>query len=339
MSRFVVRILAAFTGLVLLAGAVPFAGSVRAAEPLEIPYQLAVGDAFDITIRKQKIRPFPEGEEPRFDPVGVQVVRSEVLRAEGENFVVRWTYGPLTSESEELNAHPLLQRISNVVEGLKVDYLASSSGEPLEVLNMEECRAYVLKAVDAIFDPAALRKAGGEDVVKALKPMRDGLLALYRNMDEGTFGDLFLEEAALLHMVTDSAFVPGEPKDYEVEEPVLDNGPPANTSGTLSLTDVDPDAGTATVEWEQFTTFDGEQMKDLMALLGQWMDQALSPDDLAAMKKAGSSMEIVRRDKATFVIDVEKGHVRSVAYAQVVGGAGKVAGKRRWVTNTPVPAE
>jgi hypothetical protein len=124
----------------------------EAQETLTITPRWAKGDKLEFELIKSREqtggpRPSPKGQSRTG-------LTAEILQADDDGFVVAVTFGEVKLEGpsgQTVVNNPLVEQMTNLVKGMRLEYGVNQQGELEDLLNFDEVKRYIKKTLDFVF--------------------------------------------------------------------------------------------------------------------------------------------------------------------------------------------
>lgn len=288
--------------------AAAFAGDDK--KPIELPHEWSVGTRYHIEFTRTRedieAEKAPKVASSR-TPVDVEVIAK---RANG--YTVRWTFGKPVVAAELAVGDALVERVSALVDGLKLDMLTDETGSITDLADPA--------AMEAHFDAGARALLAELGASKSLAPQDiEKLRQAVAGLKGPAFWASYRRFPTIFYMPSGSSLPVGEKRAYEDHLPNPFGGDPLPSQAYLQLREVRADVKEAIVEWRQTIdpTRAGPILEASIRALAKRTGQVLPTD-------AALSFDAIE-DAATYVYDLTTGVPKSV----VVTRATSMAGVRR----------
>ncbi len=284
--------------------------AARDERKVELPHDWKPGTSYHVELTKIR-EDLEEGKlvarHSSRSPIDV-----EVLQRRQDGYTLRWTHGRPETQTDVRISGALVDRISGLVEGLRVDVLADASGSvtgPADVAAMERHFDLAGRALlEEIRGKNALDSAQLETLTRSLSELKGASLVTS-----------YLQAPRLFYLPSGSSLTVGERREYEDVLPNPFGGDPLPSRASLTLTRLDPVAHEAVVDWRQVIDPDRAgpileaSIRAFVKRTGQELPQ-----------EASLTFDAIE-DAATWVYDVTTGIPKSV----VMTRATSMAGRRR----------
>lgn len=239
--------------VLLLALAPGLALAQEKAEVVELPINWQAGETHKLELTKSRER-YKDGKR-ELAVTGVVPVQVEVLEKSQAGYVIRWTYGKAEFESDGAPVDPLIARLSNLTDNIRLEFKTDPRGSVTELINKEETAALYQRAITQVFD--WMRENGLPEA--AIAQVGQSMTAL---ASPDAVGPLALEEPSLFHLAVGGSYTVGARREYEDLLPNPLGGEPFPSKAFFLLTEVLPEENIAVVEWEQ--AFDPEKSTEIL---------------------------------------------------------------------------
>ncbi len=297
--------------VLLLLASTAASGEDPVAPVVEFPCSWEAGTRFRLVLEKGR-KEF-DGDKPTHDGHSTSDIDVEVVRADEEGYLFRWTFTD-TRLPEAASRNPLAVRVGRIMQGLVLDLKADEYGSVQALENGAAVRRRLEEVFTAVRASAV---AGGADEA-AIKALLDPLV---KSLLGEEMEHLLIHEARIFSFPSGGSFVPGEERPYEDALPLPFTGEMIPTKAAFLLRGVDGEAGTAELVWRQ--KLDGEKTKQAIARYLEAVAKKSGLPGAPAEEMERLSFDV--EDEATFVYDLATGIPRSVHWSRTT----KVASKRR----------
>ena len=293
----------ASAGSVLLCTLLFFAPAA-AEDSVDLPLRWEVGQRLQYEIVKTN-RKTRDGKGT-FKATTRTDLEIEVLRADADGYLIAWTQGETRFDDPQPAADPMLQRMTNLVRGLRVLLEIDSGANVVGVRNWEELKETVGKILATVSDEL---KISGIDSA-TLSKITAQLASMYATREQ--IETMCTREARMFFLVLGGSFSASEPTEYQDRLPNPLGGEPFPSRAAFVLKGVDRQSQRATIAWTQ--TLDpeharrimGKSLKDLAARVGGPVPQG---DVLESMTV---------EDTAEFVVDLSSGWLDRLSHKRLV---------------------
>jgi hypothetical protein len=212
------------------------------AKPVQLPHDWAIGTAYHVEFTKTRedVEPGkPTKRNSSRTPIDV-----EVLGKRDDGYTYRWTFTKPVVETEAPLPGSLVDKITSLVDGMKLDILADASGSAISLADPAAMDAHFERTskvlVDEVEAQGGLAPTELATLKKAVSSMKGpGFQASYLNFPK------------LFYMPAGSALAPGQKREYEDKLPNPFGGEPLPSKCYLVLTKLDSAANEAVVDWRQ----------------------------------------------------------------------------------------
>jgi len=230
----------------------------------------------------------------------------EVLRADADGYLIAWTQGETRFDDPQPAADPMLQRMTNLVRGLRVLLQIDSEANVVGVRNWKELKETIGKILSTVTDEL---KISGMDATM-LSKITAQLASMYATREQIEM--MCTREPRMFFLVLGGSFSASEPTEYQDRLPNPFGGEPFPSRAAFVLKGVDRQSQRATIAWTQ--TLDPEHarrimeksLKDLAARVGGPVPQG---DVLESM---------MVEDTAEFVVDLSSGWLDRLSHKRLV---------------------
>jgi hypothetical protein len=275
----------------------------HAAEAVMPPFRLEVGDVLHLRIedRKEIDR---QGQNQSIEEIHI-LERLEVVETLEEGLLIKTrtlavdavTLPPEKTQAFEIMTASFLDR----------DYFIESDiyGLPTRI------RDWPLVADEIV---AAMNQIVPEDLPQQVQQFLDSFTAMITQMDGAAAAQLAAENQTLWAAMNGFALVPGEAVPFQENSASPLTGDPIVLAGTVTLTDVDEDAGLAQVEMTQEAT--SESMEAMMLGFFRAVGLAQEQYDEVAAVIRDSGVRFSTRQVS--LVELDTGWTRSVEFVKLV---------------------
>lgn len=232
----------------------------------------------------------------------------EVLRADGNGYLVGWTAGDTTFESS-LPSETFLRQVVDVMKGKQIVLQVDDHGTITGVRNWKELQRETLKAMDVLMAKTPNPHNGNTEqtLLSNLRAQWETMFATKEHVEQ-----LCTRDARIYFMALGRRYALNEPHEYDDLLPSPIGGDPFPTRARIILKTFDQQSGQAMLSWNRTT--DPKQaaqileskIKDLAARRGK-----KSPEE-------GFVKTLSMEDKADIVADVRTGWVDRLTLTQSV---------------------
>lgn len=234
----------------------------------------------------------------------------EILSKNSGGYVFRWVFGrPVTETSAQISG-TLVDKISGLVEGLRMDLVADASGTVTALADPSEMERHFERAGKALLEEIEAKSALEAGKLEALKRS----LAALRG---AALHESYLQAPKMFTMPSGAALTLGERREYEDLLPNPFGGDPLPSRASIVLSKLDTQAHEAVVDWRQ--TIDPERAGPILeASLREFAKRTGQelPKDVAL------SLDAIE-DAATYVYDCATGIPKSVVTTRTTSMAGR----------------
>lgn len=219
---------------------------------------------------------------------------------------------------------PMAAIMGPVVEsakGMTLSYDTDGDGVPVRINNVDEIKALMRRAFDAIEQSKPEFKQ-----VPQLAEMMRGIRSQYEGVDATTGATILLEEVQAVALVQGFNLALGEERTYQTEVASLVGSGTMRANGRFRLTKVDNAKGLAFIEHRQ--TIDPE---DLRRVVTGFIAKILPGEDAGSAKfnEAMAKLKIDRNEVAHYEVALADGVVRKMERTVLVTSG---PGEQREVT-------
>jgi len=293
----------ASAGSVLLCALI-LSAPAAAEDSVDLPLRWQVGQRLQYEIVKSG-RKTRDGEAT-FKATTRTDLEIEVLRADADGYLIAWTQGETRFDDPQPAADPMLQRMTNLVRGLRVLLQIDSEANVVGVRNWKELKETIGKILSTVTDEL---KISGMDATM-LSKITAQLASMYATREQIEM--MCTREPRMFFLVLGGSFSAPEPTEYQDRLPNPFGGEPFPSRAAFVLKGVDRQSQRATIAWTQ--TLDPEHarrimeksLKDLAARVGGPVPQG---DVLESM---------MVEDTAEFVVDLSSGWLDRLSHKRLV---------------------
>jgi len=293
----------ASAGSVLLCALV-LSAPAPAGDSVDLPLRWQVGERLQYEIVKSG-RKTRDGEATLKATTRTDL-EIEVLRADADGYLIAWTQGETRFDDPQPAADPMLQRMTNLVRGLRVLLQIDSEANVVGVRNWKELKETIGKILSTVTDEL---KISGMDATM-LSKITAQLASMYATREQIEM--MCTREPRMFFLVLGGSFSASEPTEYQDRLPNPFGGEPFPSRAAFVLKGVDRQSQRATIAWTQ--TLDPEHarrimeksLKDLAARVGGPVPQG---DVLESMTV---------EDTAEFVVDLSSGWLDRLSHKRLV---------------------
>ncbi|MBL8858356.1 MAG: hypothetical protein JNL28_07635 [Planctomycetes bacterium] len=278
---------------------------------VQLPHSWSVGTKYHIEFTKT--REDIEDGLPKKTASSRTPIDVEVIAKREDGYTFRWTFGKPIAGAEVKVGQALIDKVTALVDGLRMDLLIDSAGSVTGLANAAEMDAHIEKMSQRLF--AELGSLGA---------LEDSQLALLKKavaeMKGPAFQASYVSYPQMFYMPAGAALTVGEKNMYEDRLPNPFGGEPLPSKAYLQLRELRTAANEAVVEWRQSIDSDraGPILDASIRAYAKRIGQEL-PEGAAAM-----SFDAIE-DASTFVYDLATGIPKSVVSSRTT----TIAGRRR----------
>lgn len=233
----------------------------------------------------------------------------DVLKVQGDHYVLSVSFSETRFEDPKLNADPLTKEMSSLLKGIKVILTVSREGSIKEVQNWGEIQKISSKAIDRISE--ILKNQGAPAAVL------DKVIAQVRHLfgSEELVRQTATKEIQLLLVPLGKTYATTEPLEYDTELPNILGGAPIPSHGKFTLMAFDRNNGQASISWtqsvnsEEFTRIMNSTVQSMARRMGKPMPEGTSIDSMSV------------NDAGEFEVDVRTGWSKTLTHTRRVGTA------------------
>lgn len=272
-----------------------------------LPHAWPAGTSYHIEFTKTR-EDVETDKQPRVEssrtPIDV-----EVLARRDDGYTVRWTYGrPVLATSAEVGG-AIVDKISALVAGLKMDFITDATGSATKLadpLAMEAHFETLSKALLVELDASHSLAPGDLEAVRSAVSALKG----------PSFQASYLRFPIMFYMPSGASLVLGEKRTYEDHLPNPFGGEPLPSQAYLELRSVRADANEATVEWRQ--TIDPTRAGPILEASIRALAKRTGRELPGGANLSFDAIE----DAATYVYDLATGVPKSVTVTRTTTLAG-----------------
>jgi hypothetical protein len=280
-------------------------GHAPAARPdektLELKPKWKKGDSARYEMTKTQLR---EADGKVVRKVGTHApVEVEVLAADGDGFVLRWTQGSTVFDDPKQDDDPSARALNAILKSVDVELELDPSGTVTGMRNWKDLRGTGHKIQDGVLSQMA--KAGtAKATLEQLRKETDKYFASQESI-EATFA----RQPALLAFPFGRGYEPGKTVEYETELPnVLGGAEPFPAKGACTLKAIDKDTNTATIVFKHTP-----DPKELPKVLRKWLQEEAKK---AGMPPPKDLPELELEDVLEYQIDLATGWIKSLTHTR-----------------------
>jgi hypothetical protein len=289
-----------------LACALAFA--VEEPQTVRLPGNWPVGTAYHVEFTKSR-EDIEEGKPTKRNssrtPIDVEIVAK---REDG--YTVRWTFGRPVITSETPIDSALVERISTLVEGLKLDMLTDATGSITKLADPAVMDTHFERAAKILFEEIEAQKSLSPTDLASLKKTLAALKG--PNLQAS-----YLNFPRVFYMPAGAELTVGEKREYEDHLPNPFGGDPLPSKAYLVLTKVNASAKEAVVDWRQ--TIDPAKAGPIL----EASIRALAKRTGQEIPQEGALSFDAVEDASTYVYDLTTGIPKSVVTSRTTMTAGR----------------
>ncbi len=277
-----------------------------AEDSVDLPLGWQVGQRvqYEIVKTNQKTR----GGEFTFKATTRTDLEIEVLRADADGYLVAWTQGETRFDDPQPAADPILRRIVNVAQGLRVLLEIDSDANLVGVKNWKELKHTIGNTLSSVFDELDI---SGMDAA-TLSKITVEIASICGTGEQERM--MRTRERQMFFLVLGGTYSASEPTEYQDRLPNPFGGDPLPSRSTFVLKKVDRRSQRAMIAWTQ--TLDPEQarriMKKSLRDLGARVGLAVPQEDLL------EDLTMEETDTAEFVVDLSSGWLDRLTHQRLV---------------------
>ena len=277
------------------------------AEVIEWNPRWNVGDQFTVELVKERKDGKAVANKGR-------VLLDMSIQEKGKDYyIVHVTYGKFELEGPQKN-NPLVSRMMNLSEGLRLEIKTGEDGMPQELLNINQVVAHMKKGIDILEEFLKENKLPQMMIDQIITPVRE----IYKKNE--SVQSAALDEIMLFFLFCGAELELGNAVEFDELLPNPFQGEALPGKGTILLKEFDKQTGIAVVEYR--LTIDKEKAAPIIfAAL-----QKRAPQSAPAPKKE-EMPQLDVSDRSLYRIDAKKGWALSVEHSRDIkanGEAGRV---------------
>jgi hypothetical protein len=277
-------------------------------KPTQLPHDWAVGTAYHVEFTKSR-DDFEEGQAVKHNSSRTPIDVAVIAKRE-DGYTYRWTFTKPIVETEAPLPGSLIDKMTNLVDGMKLDVLADASGSVTTLADPPALDAHFAAGskilIDEIESKGTLTTAELASLKKAVASMKGP-----------KFQASYLNFPKLFYMPAGASLTLGEKREYEDQLPNPFGGEPLPSKAFLRLTKLDMGANEAVIDWRQ--SIDpvkaGPILEASIREFAKRSGQTLP-------KEAGLSFDAIE-DASTYVYDLTTGIPKSVVNTRTTVMAGR----------------
>lgn len=284
--------------------AIVLSAPAPAADSVDLPLGWQVGQRlqYEMVRSGRKTR----GDEATANATTRTDLEIEVLRADADGYLIAWTHGETRFDDPRAAANPLLQRMANLIRGLRILLEVDAQANVVGVRNWQELKDTIEKILSSISDEL---KTSGIDPAMVSK-VTGQLASMYATREQ--VETMCTREARMFFLSLGGQFSTTEPIEYQDRLPNPFGGEAFPSRASFVLKGVDRPSQRATVAWTQ--TLDPEHVRRIMEK---------SLQDLAArvggpVPEADALKDMTVEDTAEFVVDMSTGWLDHLSHTRLV---------------------
>jgi hypothetical protein len=285
-----------------------FAFLAEDTKPTQLPHDWAVGTAYHIEFVKTR-EEIEEGKPVKRNssrtPIDV-----EVMAKREDGYTYRWTFTKPTVETEAPLPGSLIDKITNLVDGLKLDVLADASGSITALAEPAAVDTHFERSSNVLI--ADLESRGGLTTAE-MASLKKSLSA----MKGPSFQASYLNFPRLFYMPAGASLALGEKREYEDHLPNPFGGEALPSKAYLILTKLDLDKQEAVIDWRQ--SIDPAQAGPILEASVRAFAKRTGQE---LPKEASLSFDAIE-DASTYVYDIATGIPKSVVSTRTTVMAGR----------------
>ncbi len=228
-----------------------------------------------------------------------------VVSADEGGFVVSWKLGETKFDDPSQEEDPLVQNLTNVYDGCRVELRLDCDANVVGVRNWKELKEVSERSLEVVIRPLQ-DKGINEAFVAKLRSELASRVSTKQQIEQ-----YWTREPGLFFLAVGREYEPGKPTEYEDELPNPLGGEPIPSRARFALREYDKKSGLARVTWTQ--TAECKLSPGMMQkTLGEWRRLLGKP------AVDGGAAAFTLEDSAEFTVEVHSGWVQSLVHKRVV---------------------